>query len=323
MPAFQVWEFTHCEKQPRIPFAMLTEYIERFMTWLTDEKGYSRHTIVNYRRDLLEFADEAGREIDIGSIDTRIIRNYIYSLKSKNKSSSVARKLSALRTFFKFLELEHVVHHNPMGSISTPKQEQHIPVFLSVDEVFSLLEAPGPGDNFAARDRAMLELLYSTGMRVSELVACNVARLDFESEMVRVKGKGNRERMVPIGAQAIKTLHAYFSERQELLRNRLQQGKKIDKEAVFLNSRGTRLTARSVERMIAEYGRKAGIDKPVTPHVLRHSFATHLLEMGADMRSVQELLGHVSLSTTQKYTHLDMVHLMRVYDKAHPKARRS
>jgi integrase/recombinase XerC len=302
---------------------MLTEYIERFMTWLTDEKGYSRHTIVNYRRDLLEFADEAGREIDIGSIDTRIIRNYIYSLKSKNKSSSVARKLSALRTFFKFLELEHVVHHNPMGSISTPKQEQHIPVFLSVDEVFSLLEAPGPGDNFAARDRAMLELLYSTGMRVSELVACNVARLDFESEMVRVKGKGNRERIVPIGAQAIKTLHAYFSERQELLRNRLQQGKKIDKEAVFLNSRGTRLTARSVERMIAEYGRKAGIDKPVTPHVLRHSFATHLLEMGADMRSVQELLGHVSLSTTQKYTHLDMVHLMRVYDKAHPKARRS
>jgi integrase/recombinase XerC len=323
MPAFQVWEFTLCEKQPRIPFAMLTGYIERFMTWLTDEKGYSRHTIVNYRRDLLEFVDEAGRETDIGSIDTRIIRNYIYSLKSKNKSSSVARKLSALRTFFKFLELEQVVHHNPMGSISTPKQEQHIPVFLSVDEVFSLLEAPGLGDNFAARDRAMLELLYSTGMRVSELVACNVARLDFESEMVRVKGKGNRERMVPIGAQAIKTLHAYFSERQELLRNRLQQGKKIDKEAVFLNSRGTRLTARSVERMIAEYGRKAGIDKPVTPHVLRHSFATHLLEMGADMRSVQELLGHVSLSTTQKYTHLDMVHLMRVYDKAHPKARRS
>jgi len=302
---------------------MLTGYIERFITWLTDEKGYSRHTIVNYRRDLLEFADAAGRETDVGSLGPRTIRDYVYILKGRNKSSSVARKLSALRTFFKFLELEHVVRHNPMKSISTPKQEQHIPVFLSVDEVFALLEAPGSGDTFAARDRAILELLYSTGMRVSELAACNLARLDFESEMVRVRGKGNRERMVPIGAQAMKTLRAYFSQRQELLRSRLQQGKKIDKEAVFLNSRGTRLTARSVERMIAEYGRKAGIDKPVTPHVLRHSFATHLLEMGADMRSVQELLGHVSLSTTQKYTHLDMVHLMKVYDKAHPRARRN
>jgi integrase/recombinase XerC len=302
---------------------MLTEYIERFITFLSDEKGYSRHTIVNYRRDLLEFADEAGREISVGSLDTRIIRNYVYSLNIRNKSSSVARKLSALRTFFKFLEQEEVILSNPMGSISTPKQEQHIPVFLSVDEVFALLDSPGKGENFTARDSAILELLYSTGMRVSELVACNLASLDFGSEMVRVKGKGNRERIVPIGQQAIKKLGAYFGEREELLRNRLQQGKKIDKEAVFLNSRGTRLTARSVERLIAEYGRKAGIDKPVTPHVLRHSFATHLLEMGADMRSVQELLGHASLSTTQKYTHLDMVHLMKVYDKAHPKARKN
>ena len=302
---------------------MLTEYIERFITFLSDEKGYSRHTIVNYRRDLLEFADEAGREISVGSLDTRIIRNYVYSLNIRNKSSSVARKLSALRTFFKFLEQEEVILSNPMGSISTPKQEQHIPVFLSVDEVFALLDSPGKGENFTARDSAILELLYSTGMRVSELVACNLASLDFGSEMVRVKGKGNRERIVPIGQQAIKKLGAYFGEREELLRSRLQQGKKIDKEAVFLNSRGTRLTARSVERLIAEYGRKAGIDKPVTPHVLRHSFATHLLEMGADMRSVQELLGHASLSTTQKYTHLDMVHLMKVYDKAHPKARKN
>jgi integrase/recombinase XerC len=322
MPVFQVWEFTLCERQQRIPLGMLTEYIERFITWLTDEKGYSRHTIINYRRDLLEFADEAGREIDIGALDTRIIRNYVYSLNIKNKSSSVARKLSALRTFFKFLEQENMISHTPMGSISTPKQEQHLPVYLSVDEVFALLESPGNGEYSAARDRAILELLYSTGMRVSEVVSCNLASLDFDSEMVRVKGKGNRERIVPIGQQAIKTLRAYFPERLELLRNRLHQGKKIDKEAVFLNSRGSRLTARSIERLIAAYGRKAGIDKPVTPHVLRHSFATHLLEMGADMRSVQELLGHASLSTTQKYTHLDMVHLMKVYDRAHPKARR-
>ena len=146
--------------------------------------------------------------------------------------------------------------------------------------------------------------------------------LDFAGEMVRVKGKGDKERMVPIGQPAVKALQAYFTDRQELLHRRLQQGKKHDREAVFLNSRGTRLTARSVERLIAEYGRKAGIDKPVTPHVLRHSFATHLLEMGADMRSVQELLGHASLATTQKYTHLDMVHLMKVYDRAHPRARK-
>jgi integrase/recombinase XerC len=302
---------------------MLIEYIERFITWLSDEKGYSHHTIVNYQRDLLEFADEAGREIDVVSLDKQVIRNYVYSLNIKNKSSSVARKLSALRTFFKFLEQETAIRHNPMGSISMPKQEQHIPVFLSVDEVFSLLESPGSEETYGARDRAILELLYSTGMRVSELVDCNVVSLDFDSEMVRVKGKGNRERIIPIGDPAIKTLQAYFVERDVLLRNRLQQGKKVDKEAVFLNSRGTRLSVRSVERLIAEYGRKAGIDKPVTPHVLRHSFATHLLEMGADMRSVQELLGHASLSTTQKYTHLDMVHLMKVYDRAHPKARRS
>lgn len=301
---------------------MLRDYIKRFITWLKDEKGYSPHTVSNYLRDLNQFAEQAGREIAIDAIDTFIIRNYIYSLNIRNKSSSVARKLSALRTFFRFLEHENLIPDNPMASISMPKQEQHIPVFLSVDEVFALLEAPGQGESFAARDRAILELLYSTGMRVSELVSCNMANLDFETEMVMVRGKGNRERLIPFGAQAVKSLRVYLTEREELLRKRLQQGKKFDQNSLFLNSRGTRLTARSVERMISNYGRKARLDKPVTPHVLRHSFATHLLEMGADMRSVQELLGHASLSTTQKYTHLDMVHLMRVYDKAHPKARR-
>ena len=302
---------------------MLTEYIERFITWLADEKGYSLHTIVNYRRDLLEFADVAGCEIDVKEIGTHIIRNYVYSLNTKNKSSSVARKLSALKTFFKFLEQEGLVAKNPMGSISRPKQEQHLPIFLSVDEVFSLLESPGDEETFGLRDRAMLELLYSTGMRVAELVGCDIASLDFDTEMVRVRGKGNRERMVPIGGPALKALRDYFIQRDVQLKTRLQQGKKFNREAVFLNSRGGRLTTRSVERLTAAYGLKAGIDKPVTPHVLRHSFATHLLEMGADMRSVQELLGHASLSTTQKYTHLDMVHLMKVYDKAHPRARRS
>lgn len=302
---------------------MLLNHIENFIKWLADEKGYSRHTIINYERDLREFARTTGTEMELAAIDAHKIRDYVYSLNLKNKSSSVARKLSVLRVFFKFLEQEGLIRQNPMGSIAMPKQDQHMPVFLSVDEVFALLEAPGTEETFGARDRAILEVLYSTGMRVSELVGCNVTSFDFANEMVRVRGKGNKERLVPIGEPAIKALRVYLTKRDELLRNRLQQGKKIDRDAVFLNIRGGRITSRSVERLIAEYGHKAGIDKQVTPHVLRHSFATHLLEMGADMRSVQELLGHASLSTTQKYTHLDMMHLMRVYDKAHPKARKN
>jgi integrase/recombinase XerC len=301
---------------------MITADIDRFITWLSDERGYSPHTVVNYRRDLLEFAAAAGKETDVRGVDTHVVRNYVYSLNIKNKSSSVARKLSTLRTFFNFLEQEEVIDQNPMGAISMPKQEQHIPVFLSVDEVFALLESPAAGEPFGARDRAMLELLYSTGMRVSELVSCDMADLDFDIEMVRVRGKGNRERLVPIGGPAVKALKDYFIQRDIQLKKCLQRGRKFDGDAVFLNSRGSRLTTRSVERLIVAYGLKAGIDKPVTPHVLRHSFATHLLEMGADLRSVQELLGHASLSTTQKYTHLDMVHLMKVYDKAHPRARK-
>ncbi len=305
------------------PMTMLNEHIAQFITWLRDEKGYSPHTVSNYRRDLDEFAAMAGPEAVVSSLDTAVVRNFVYSLHIRNKSSSVARKLSALRTFFKFLEQEDTIRLNPMASIAMPKQEQHVPVFLSVDEVFALLEMPDPETRWGARDSAMLELLYSTGMRVSELVGCNATSLDFASEMVRVRGKGNRERLVPMGREAVKALQAYGAAREEQLRHRLQLGKNVDREPLFLNSRGTRLSARSVERLIAEYGRRAGIDKPVTPHVLRHSFATHLLEMGADMRSVQELLGHASLSTTQKYTHLDMVHLMKVYDKAHPRAKRS
>jgi integrase/recombinase XerC len=300
----------------------LAEHIESFTTWLADEKGYSQHTVVNYRRDLLEFSQIAGKQTNVSAIDTQMLRNYVYGLNIKNKSSSVARKLSAMRTFFRYLVQEKIVEQDPMSAISMPKQEQHIPVFLSVDEVFGLLEAPSSEDAYATRDRAILELLYSTGIRVSELAGCNLANLDFENEMVRIKGKGRKERLVPVGRPALEALNAYLPEREQMLRSRLQQDRKIDSKAFFLNSRGRRLSTRSVERMVAEYGRRAGIDKPVTPHVLRHSFATHLLEMGADMRSVQELLGHASLSTTQKYTHLDMVHLMKIYDKAHPKAKK-
>jgi integrase/recombinase XerC len=212
--------------------------------------------------------------------------------------------------------------HDPLLGVARPKQGHSIPAFLSVDEVFSLMEAPSSEDTFRERDKAILELLYSTGMRVAELVSLHMDSLDFETEMVTVTGKGNRQRLVPMGTPAQDALHKYFSQRSMLIRDTLARGSAPAKDAVFLNSRGTRLTTRSVERLVKTYAERAGILIAVTPHALRHSFATHLLEMGADLRMVQELLGHRSLSTTQKYTHLTVDHLMEVYDKAHPMARK-
>lgn len=207
---------------------------------------------------------------------------------------------------------------DPLIGVSNPKIAKHIPVFLTVDEVFSLLEEPGERDRFALRDIAIMELIYSTGMRVSEIVSRSMNHLDFESGMVRVSGKGKKERIVPFGTAAAEALNRYFPQRRELLAACAARGKQPDNEALFLNARGKRITSRSVERMVKEYGLRAGITATVTPHALRHSFATHLLEMGADLRTVQELLGHVSLSTTQKYTHLNMDHLAKVYDQSHP-----
>lgn len=297
---------------------MLSEQIKTFAGWLTAEKGYAVNTVDSYRRDLMEFSSFVGAESAVAEIDPQKIRTYVYGLNRRKKASSVARKLSALRTFYRFLVRNKIVNHDPVAGISAPKQSIYMPVFLTVDEVFSLLEEPGEQDRFAARDRAIIELLYSTGMRVSELVSCDMADLDFAAEMVRVTGKGNRERLVPMGGPAIEALQAYVPQRRQLLR----PGRENERGEVFLNGRGSRLSARSVERLVKMYGQRAGIVSRVTPHALRHSFATHLLEMGADLRQVQELLGHVSLSTTQKYTHLNMDYLMEVYDRAHPKARR-
>ena len=302
---------------------LLADEFDRFATWLTVEKGYSPHTVDNYRRDLLEFGESCKEVTSVEEIDSRLIRYFIYSLKNRNKSSSVARKLSTLRTFFKFLRRDEVVDGDPVSAIATPKQEKHMPVFLSVDEVFTLLDAPGTEDTFAFRDRAVLEFLYSTGMRVAELVSLNMKQLDFETGMVRVSGKGNKERIVPVGNPALDALQTYFPQRDQLTAARVKRGKKAEKEAVFLNGRGGRLTVRSVERLVQEYAQRVGIPSRVTPHALRHSFATHLLEMGADLRIVQELLGHASLSTTQRYTHLNMDYLAEVYDRAHPYAKKS
>lgn len=302
--------------------AGIASLLNYFSEWLLVEKGYSAHTLAAYASDLTEFYGVVGDTMPVNRISLTEIRKYVYKINSKNKASSVARKLSALRTFFRFLVREHIISVSPMAGISAPRQSRYMPVFLTVDEVFSLLETPDENDTFAARDRAMLELLYSTGLRVAELVSLDSSHLDFDEEMVRVTGKGNKERLVPVGEAALAALRQYLPLRGRLSEDRVRRGLNPEKEALFLNSRGGRLTTRSVERLVKMYGLRAGILATVTPHALRHSFATHMLEMGADLRIVQELLGHVSLSTTQKYTHVNMDHLMEVYDRSHPLAQK-
>jgi tyrosine recombinase XerC len=296
--------------------------IAAFSSWLEVEKGYSPHTVQGYRHDIAEFFGYLGDRGEGAAVTPDKVRGYVASLYAVNSGTTVGRKLSALRSFFRYLCRQGLLETDPLAGIANPKTARNIPVFLTVDEVFALLEEPGEHDPFARRDTAMLELIYSSGMRVSELVSRNMNHLDFASGMVRVTGKGNKERLVPFGTAAAEALRRYFPERRQLIASRMARGRKGDDQALFLNSRGGRITARSVERLIQSYGERAGITTAVTPHALRHSFATHLLEMGADLRIVQELLGHVSLSTTQKYTHLNLDHLTRVYDRAHPLARK-
>ena len=297
------------------------EHIHSFLEWLRVEKGYSPHTVASYGRDLHEFADHLGHDARVETIDAKGVRSFVYALHGRNQGSSVARKLSALRTFFRYLKRQRILAHDPVTGVAMPKLGRHIPVFLTVDEVFTLMETPGPEEAFGARDRAILEMLYSTGMRVAEIAALNLDRLDFSSGMVRVIGKGNKERLVPVGNPALSALESYLPQRTWLTAERVRRGQPPEDQAVFLNSRGSRLTARSIERLVKFHAERAGIAARVTPHALRHSFATHLLEMGADLRTVQELLGHASLSTTQKYTHLNLDHLTEVYDRAHPLAK--
>ena len=296
----------------------MREAIILFSRWLKSEKGYSEHTISGYCHDLNEFTnflEDGSSADDVAGSD---VRAFVSSLHGRNNPATVSRKLSALRTFFKFLQRQKIIIEDPLSGISGPKMGRTIPVFLTVDQVFQLLEAPDERDSLRYRDCAILELLYSTGMRVAELVSRDIEDLDFDNEMLRVRGKGNKERLVPVGRPAIEAVSKWQTERQDLIIARLRRHGEAETEALFLNGRGGRLSTRSVERLVRKYAERCGMQSPVTPHALRHSFATHLLEMGADLRSVQELLGHASLSTTQRYTHLTIDHLTEVYDKAHP-----
>lgn len=296
--------------------------IEIFTRWLAIEKGYSDHTISGYHRDLQEFALHVGGNPALNGITVTHVRTFVVSLHGRNSAATVARKLSALRTFFRFAVRRGMITADPLGTISGPKVGKFIPVFLTVDEAFALLEAPGPEDTYMLRDRAILELLYSTGIRVSELISRDLSDLDFNEEVLTVRGKGDKERLVPVGRHALEAVRSWLAQRSQLIAQRAKRGRGVELEALFLNGRGSRLSVRSVERLVKGYGERAGIIHSVTPHALRHSFATHLLEMGADLRSVQELLGHASLSSTQRYTHLTLDHLADVYDKAHPLSRK-
>ena len=302
----------------------LKKLIEQYAAHLRDERAVSAHTLRNYLSDLRQFQrfvsgrklllDEA-RSAAVREIDVTVVRAFLASLLPGRKKSSVGRKIAALKGFFGFLLMTRKIDQNPLLSIHSPKQEKPLPAFLSVDDVFQLLGAIEVKTQLDVRDRAVLEVFYSTGIRVSELVGLNWADIDFNLGIIRVTGKGSKERIVPIGEIALQALRS----QAQALRERWPLAC-AGESAVFRNHRGGRITTRSVARIVEKHLKQAGILVKMGPHGLRHSFATHLLNSGADLRSIQELLGHTSLSTTQRYTHLNLDQLTAVYDKAHPRA---
>jgi integrase/recombinase XerC len=293
----------------------MRKYIFDFIHYLKNEKNVSFHTERSYLSDLGQFADFVdGR--DTASIDHQTLRQFIaHLMKNETKKSSIARKLSAIRSFFKYLNREGVLVGNPARLVSTPRREKRLPAVLTADDAQRLMEAPNTtmhnGDTIS-RDRAVLEALYSTGIRASELIGMNRDDIDRHDQLVRIRGKGRKERVVPIGQKALDAVDAYLGSKRN----------SRDAAAVFTGPSGKRLTVRTVQRILENYRKSLGLAQKASPHTLRHSFATHLLESGADLRAIQELLGHASLSTTQRYTHLNLDSLMETYDKAHPRARR-
>jgi integrase/recombinase XerC len=309
--------------------------VQQFLGYLKLEKHFSDYTVKSYGADLIQFgqylAGEIGRpageapapKVSDEELDKRqlaveplTVREFLAYLYGQNYTkSTTARKLATLRSFYKFLIRRGLLSVHPLSTIRTPKQEKRLPKCLDLEQVQKLLDAPGDADLLAARDKAMLEVLYSSGIRVSELVELEMADLDLTEGVLRVKGKGRKDRLTPIGSQAIKAVQRYFE-----LRSADAKLSTLTAGRVFLNKHGESLSTRSVRRKLDKYLVSAGLDPGISPHTLRHSFATHLLNNGADLRSVQELLGHQSLSTTQIYTHLSTNRMKEVYDAAHPRA---
>jgi integrase/recombinase XerC len=305
--------------------------VRQFLDYLRHEKHFSDYTVKSYGADLIQFGQFltgeigqlAGAKDGVPLDDKQLkcepltIREFLAYLYAQNYTkSTTARKLATLRSFYKFLIRRGVVSVNPLSTIRTPKQEKRLPKCLDLEQVQKLLDAPGDADLLSARDKAMLEVLYSSGIRVSELVELEMADIDLQEGVLRVRGKGRKDRLTPIGSQAIKAIQRYFD-----LRTQDQRSQNAGHTGrVFLNKHGEPLSTRSVRRKLDKYLVSAGLDPGISPHTLRHSFATHLLNNGADLRSVQELLGHQSLSTTQVYTHLTTSRMKEVYDQAHPRA---
>ncbi len=311
--------------------------LQGFLDHLNAEKNASRHTLANYGRDLAQFARFTWPDTlapwPWKTADRFSGRRFLAHIrKDGGSATTAARKLSALRSFYKFLVREEQVADNPFTGLALPKKEKYLPQVLSVEEVTRLvtapLSAPKPAgaaidawaQYAAARDAAILEVLYSTGMRLNELVTLRENQVDQLASVVRVLGKGGKERLCPLGAPATRALQAVLERRAALGRDLGGGATARAKAGIFLGCRGTRLTGRSIERMLKKYAIQAGLNPAITPHVLRHSFATHLLDNGADLRSVQELLGHASLSTTQIYTHISVERMKEVYHQAHPRA---
>jgi integrase/recombinase XerC len=334
---------------------MLKQTINDFLEYLRSVKNSSPHTVINYGKDLEQFREYLSppglQAPGVTKITHHMIREFVGHLHEQGlQKSSIARKLAALRSFLKYCVREGILKENPARLVPTPKLPKRIPMVLSAEEMSRFLDQlagthgetpqrgtktsgrglPATGSPVALpqledtlllpRDRAILELLYAAGLRVSELTGLNLEHMDQKDQMLRVRGKGNKERIVPYGGKATEAMQRYWPVRQELLRECEEHGRRASVDAIFLNYRGRRLTQRSVGRIVKKYVRLANINWDLHPHSLRHAFATHLLADGADLRAIQELLGHQSLSTTQKYTHATIRQLMDIYDKSHPHA---
>ena len=289
--------------------------VAAFLRHLDRERNASPHTVKAYGEDLRQFAAylerELGRTPRASDVDHLVIRGFLADLHRRGlQKSSAGRKLASLRTFFRYLCREGVLDKNPARALLSPRRERRIPSHLEEQEVDAFLDVPG-GTPAAIRSRAILELLYATGMRCGELVGLDMGDVDLDARMVRVLGKGRKERVVPFGTRALDSLRAWLVERRRL---------RARDEALFVNGRSGRLTDRSVRRLVSQRVRSVSINRKLSPHSLRHSFATHLLSRGADLRSIQELLGHSSLSTTQRYTHVDTQQILKIYRMSHPRA---
>jgi integrase/recombinase XerC len=300
--------------------------IQDFQIYLEVERNVSAHTRVAYIADIQEFArflhnnNFIKSQDEIINVEPENIREYLsYLYRQKVKKVTVNRKVSSLRAFYKYVLRTGKIKNNPAEMIQTLKTEKYMPTFLSVDEMFELLKERDESSVLSLRNRAILEIFYSSGLRLSELAGLDLIDLDFNQKLVKVRGKGRKERIVPVGGPALKAVQEYLEKIGEI---RKDTNGDILKKPLFLNARGERITTRSIARIVNEITSKSGIGRKISPHALRHSFATHLLNAGADLRSIQELLGHESLSTTQKYTAVNINRMMEIYDKAHPRSKK-